>query len=139
MPSPHETGGSICYPAHDNVPMAIEGDAISIHTTAEMDKYESLRHREFAHTRIYDVNVLQMVGNGRRASPHPQNYRLGKTLRRGSDDSSERWMTLQPCKWQCKHPSTHELAWCTTSPVTSRLTLMLKSCKDLSLGEVPGS
>jgi hypothetical protein len=26
---------------------------------------------------------------------------------RGSDNSSDRWMTLQPCKQKCKHPSTH--------------------------------
>jgi hypothetical protein len=27
-----------------------------------MEQYESLRHREFAHTRIYDVNLLERVG-----------------------------------------------------------------------------
>jgi hypothetical protein len=27
-----------------------------------MEKYESLHHREFAHTRIYDVNLLEKVG-----------------------------------------------------------------------------
>jgi hypothetical protein len=26
---------------------------------------------------------------------------------RGSDNSSDGWMTLQPCKWKCKHPLTH--------------------------------
>jgi hypothetical protein len=52
MPSPHETGGSICYPAHDNVPMATDSDDISIHITVEMEKYESIHHREFAHTCI---------------------------------------------------------------------------------------
>jgi hypothetical protein len=40
----------------------MDGDDISIHTPEEMEKYESLRHREFAHTRIYDVNLLEMVG-----------------------------------------------------------------------------
>jgi hypothetical protein len=53
---------------------------------------------------------------------------------RGSDDSSDRWMTLQPCKQKCKYPSAHRVAWHTTSSVTLGLTLMLKSCKDLSLG-----
>jgi hypothetical protein len=77
--------------------------------------------------------------NGRRASPHPPYYWLGKTLRRGSDDSSDGWMTFQPCKWKCKHPSIHKPAWCMTSSVTLGLTLMLKSCKDLSLGEMPGA
>jgi hypothetical protein len=27
-----------------------------------MEKYESLHHREFAHTRVYDVNLLERVG-----------------------------------------------------------------------------
>jgi hypothetical protein len=27
-----------------------------------MEKYESLRRQEFAHTRIYDVNLLKRVG-----------------------------------------------------------------------------
>jgi hypothetical protein len=40
--------------------------------------------------------------------PHPPDYWLGKTLRRGSDDSSDGWMTLQLCKQKCKHPSTHK-------------------------------
>jgi hypothetical protein len=35
---------------------------ISICTTVEMEKYESLHHREFAHTRVYDVNLLERVG-----------------------------------------------------------------------------
>jgi hypothetical protein len=38
----HETGGSICYLAHDDVPMATDGDGISICSTEEMEKYESL-------------------------------------------------------------------------------------------------
>jgi hypothetical protein len=40
----------------------MDGDDISIHTTEEMEKYESLHHREFAHTHIYDVNFLERVG-----------------------------------------------------------------------------
>jgi hypothetical protein len=39
-----------------------ENDDISIRTTMDMEKYECLCHREFAHTRIYDVNLLEMVG-----------------------------------------------------------------------------
>jgi hypothetical protein len=27
-----------------------------------MEKYESLRYREFAHTHVYDVNLLERVG-----------------------------------------------------------------------------
>jgi hypothetical protein len=55
---------------------------------------------------------------------------------KGSDNSSDRWMTLHMCKQRCKPPSTHRPAWCMTSLVTSRLILMHKSCKDLSLGDV---
>jgi hypothetical protein len=62
MPSPHETVGSSCYLAHDDIPAATNNDDISIRTTEEMEKYESLHHREFAHTRIYDVNLLERVG-----------------------------------------------------------------------------
>jgi hypothetical protein len=62
VPSPHGTGGSICYLAHDDTPMAMDGDDISIHSTEEMEKYESLRHRKFGHTRVYDVNLLERVG-----------------------------------------------------------------------------
>jgi hypothetical protein len=46
LPSPHRT----------NV------NDISIRTTEEMDKYESLHCREFAHTHVYDVNLLERVG-----------------------------------------------------------------------------
>jgi hypothetical protein len=27
-----------------------------------MEKYQSLRHQVFAHTRVYDVNLLERVG-----------------------------------------------------------------------------
>jgi hypothetical protein len=54
-------GGSICYLAHDDVPMATDGDDISIHSTEEMERYESICHREFGHTRVYDVNLLERV------------------------------------------------------------------------------
>jgi hypothetical protein len=43
VPSPHETVGAIRYLAHDDVPMAMDGDNISIYSTEEMEKYESLR------------------------------------------------------------------------------------------------
>jgi hypothetical protein len=35
---------------------------ISICTADEMEKYEFFRHREFAHTQVYDVNLLERVG-----------------------------------------------------------------------------
>jgi hypothetical protein len=62
MPSPHGTTGSSRYLAYDDVPEATNSDDISIRTTEEMEKYESLRHREFVHIHIYDVNLLKRVG-----------------------------------------------------------------------------
>jgi hypothetical protein len=62
VPSLHGIMGLSCYLAHDDVPKATDGDDISIRITKEMEKYESLRRREFAHTRIYDVNLLERVG-----------------------------------------------------------------------------
>jgi hypothetical protein len=52
----------ICYLAYDDVPMATNGDNISIRSTEEMEKYESLCQQEFGHTRVYDVNLLERVG-----------------------------------------------------------------------------
>jgi hypothetical protein len=54
--------GSSRYLAHDDVPEATNSDDISICTTKEMEKYEFLHHQKFAHTRIYDVNLLERVG-----------------------------------------------------------------------------
>jgi hypothetical protein len=62
VPSPHETEGPILYLAHNDVPMATDGNDISVRSTKEMEKYESLHHREFGHTRVYDVNLLERVG-----------------------------------------------------------------------------
>jgi hypothetical protein len=62
MPSPHETVGSSHYLSHDDVIEATDGNDISIRTTEEMGKYEFLHHREFAHTCVYDVNLLERVG-----------------------------------------------------------------------------
>jgi hypothetical protein len=64
MPSLHGTMGSSRYLTHDDVPEATDKDDISIHTTEEMEKYESLHYREFAHTHIYDANVLERVALG---------------------------------------------------------------------------
>jgi hypothetical protein len=62
MPLPHGTAGSSHYLAHDDVSAATDGNGISICTTEEIEKYESLHHRDLAHTRIYDVNLLERVG-----------------------------------------------------------------------------
>jgi hypothetical protein len=39
----------------------MDDDDISIRTTEEMNKYESLHHQEFAHTHVYDVNLLTRI------------------------------------------------------------------------------
>jgi hypothetical protein len=62
VPSPHGTVGSSRCLAHDDIPAAMDGDDISIRTTEKMEKYESLRCREFGHTRIYDMSLLKRVG-----------------------------------------------------------------------------
>jgi hypothetical protein len=62
VPSPHRAMGSSHYLAHNDVTEAIDGNDISIRTIEEMEKYESLHHREFAHTHVYDVNLLERLG-----------------------------------------------------------------------------
>jgi hypothetical protein len=62
VPSPHGLVGSSRYLAHNDIPEATNNDDISICTTEEMEKYESLHRPEFAHTCIYDVNFLERVG-----------------------------------------------------------------------------
>jgi hypothetical protein len=42
--------------------MAMDNDDISIRSTEEMEKYESLRQQAFGHTHVYDVNLLERVG-----------------------------------------------------------------------------
>jgi hypothetical protein len=44
IPSPHKTVGSSRYLAHDDVLTATDDNDISIRTTEEMEKYESLHH-----------------------------------------------------------------------------------------------
>jgi hypothetical protein len=62
VPSPHKTRGSICYLAHDDISTAMDDDDISIRSIEEMEKYESPCHREFGHTHVYDVHLLERVG-----------------------------------------------------------------------------
>jgi hypothetical protein len=62
VPLLHGTVGSSHYLAHDDIPEATDSDDISIRTTEEMERYEFLCHREFAHTHVYDVNLLERVG-----------------------------------------------------------------------------
>jgi hypothetical protein len=62
MPSLHEIGVSICYLPHGDVPLAEDYTDISIRSTDDMEKNESLCQREFGHTHVYDVNLLERVG-----------------------------------------------------------------------------
>jgi hypothetical protein len=62
VPSPQETAGLSRYLAQAGVPMAMDGVDISIHSIEEMGKYESLCQREFDHTHVYNVNMLERVG-----------------------------------------------------------------------------
>jgi hypothetical protein len=70
--------GSSHYLTHDDVPETTNGDDISIYTTEEMEKYQSLHHRELAHTRIYDVNLLERVGLDEELSTILQTISWGK-------------------------------------------------------------
>jgi hypothetical protein len=62
MPLPHCIVGSSHYLAYDDVPAATDSNDISICTTEEMEKYASLCSREFAHTSVYNMNLLERVG-----------------------------------------------------------------------------
>jgi hypothetical protein len=56
---------------------------------------------------------------------------------RGSDGSRVGSTSSSACRLRYTRSSTHRPTCCTASSTTSALTLMLKSCKDLSLGEGP--
>jgi hypothetical protein len=78
VPSPHGTAGSSHYLAHDDVSEATDSDDISIRTTKEMEKYESVHHQELTHTRVYDVNLLERVGLDEELSTILQTTSWGK-------------------------------------------------------------
>jgi hypothetical protein len=61
--------------------MATDGDNISIRSTEEMEKYESLRLREFSHTGVYDMNFLERVGMHEELPLIPQTIGWGKLYR----------------------------------------------------------
>jgi hypothetical protein len=81
------------YLAHDDVLEATDGDDISIRTTKEMEKYMSLRHREFAHTRFYNVNLLDKVGLDKELPTILQTVGWGKFY--GKPHLSLRLLTLE--------------------------------------------
>jgi hypothetical protein len=75
---PHGTAGSSRYLVHDDVPKAIDGDDISIHSTEEMVKYKSLCQQEFGHTHVYNVNLLKRVCLGKELTTILQTISWGK-------------------------------------------------------------
>jgi hypothetical protein len=56
---------------------------------------------------------------------------------RGTDGSKVGWTSSSVCRQRYTRPLTRRPTCCTTSSTTSTSTLMLKSCKDLILGEEP--
>jgi hypothetical protein len=60
--SPHGIMRSSHFLAHDDVLEAMDSDDISIHITEEMEKYESLRRRQFSRIHVYVMNLLERVG-----------------------------------------------------------------------------
>jgi hypothetical protein len=61
MPPQHEVVSSSHHPMHVEMP-PIDDDDISIRNHEELARFESLRVREFAHTHVYDVSLLELVG-----------------------------------------------------------------------------
>jgi hypothetical protein len=64
---PHPNGrdfpGQPAVPIKENVKAVItRSRKIMVEPKVKSKKYESLRHREFAHTHVYDVNLLERVG-----------------------------------------------------------------------------
>jgi hypothetical protein len=60
VPSPHEAGQS-SYPPTQVRGMIDDDTDISIRTHEELVRFDSLLRREYAHTRIYDVSLLERV------------------------------------------------------------------------------
>jgi hypothetical protein len=61
MPLHHEAAPSSHHPVNVETP-PIDDDDISIHSHGELERFESLGVREFAHTHVYDVSLLEHVG-----------------------------------------------------------------------------
>jgi hypothetical protein len=61
MPPQHEVMPSSHHPMHVEMP-PIDDDDISIRNHEELARFESLRVQEFAHTHVYDVSLLELVG-----------------------------------------------------------------------------
>jgi hypothetical protein len=58
VPSWHRDAQLSYNPAQIEGRKIVDNDDISIYTLEELERLESLRVREFVHTRVYDVNLL---------------------------------------------------------------------------------
>jgi hypothetical protein len=58
VPSWHRAAQLSYSPPHTRAHNIMDDDDISIYTSEELQRLESLRVREFVHTRVYDVNLL---------------------------------------------------------------------------------
>jgi hypothetical protein len=85
----------------------MDNDDISIYMPEELERLESLRVREFVHTRVYDVNLLR---KGEMDVDFPTLFRtVGWVLWwdfwevhywwRGSDGSSTWWRDRDALRW----------------------------------------
>jgi hypothetical protein len=132
--SPAQTGGH----------KIADDDDISIYTLEELGRFESLGVREFVHTRVYDVNPLK---KGEMDVDLPSLFCtlgwsfvmrfLGSLVLVEGIQRSTRWRDRDVLRRCCIPPSAHRPTSSTTSLVTMASNLMLKSSKDLSLGEWP--
>jgi hypothetical protein len=59
VPSWHWATQLSYSPAQTRGRKIVDDDDISIYTPDELERLESLRVREFIHTRVYDVNLLK--------------------------------------------------------------------------------
>jgi hypothetical protein len=62
MPPQHDAAPLSHHPVHVEMPPIDDDDDISIYNHDELARFESLRVREFAHTHVYDVSLLEHVG-----------------------------------------------------------------------------
>jgi hypothetical protein len=76
--------------------MVTDGDDISIHSTEDMENYESLRQWEIGHTHVYEVNLLKRVGMDEELPLILQTIGWGKLY--GGD-----WITRAMDGWLCNY------------------------------------
>jgi hypothetical protein len=62
MPPQHEATPSSDHPVHVEMPLIDDDDDISVRNHEELARFESHFMREFAHTRVYNVSLLERVG-----------------------------------------------------------------------------